>query len=645
MTAVKLRPAQHEPQAVVGRDHELAVLLGSLEESGPLVTFVHGIAGIGKSTLLGAFVARARERGATVLRVDCGSIEPTARGFLGELRRAIGQSDDADPVARLATMSGRVVLGVDGYEAFRVSETWLRREFLPALSSNARLVVMGRDLPSLSWFGPIGVAGSVSVMELGPLDDDAARALLRSSGLSDEVATRVHRVARGHPLALRVAAATAAAASDMFLEDLAAQRVIQELAGEYVDHLDPSTRRALDAASVVRRATVPLLGAMLPDVASQDAYARLLELPFVRQASDGLALHETMQQAIATRLRAEDPSRHRGYRQAAWRCLRDDLRSAGSGDLWRYTADILYLIENPILREAFFPSGAQLCTVEPARTADGPAILETITRHEGPHSAAVLHAWWDRAPQVFRSIRDRDGQFAGLTMPFEISAVPRSRWPQDPLADAWLDHLRRDPVPSGQLVLFSRRLLDRALGEAPGAVQAAAFLETKRLYMELRPRLRRIYWSAWTILDMLPALTPLGFVRVPEADVDLDGRRMYSVMLDFGPGSIDEWLAHVAARELGVPQDDLLDLEAREIVIDGVRLGLTRLEFALLRYLMEREGKTVSRADLLADVWGYRYEGDSNVIDVGIRALRRKLGERAKAISTVRGMGYRYRRL
>jgi hypothetical protein len=352
-----------------------------------------------------------------------------------------------------------------------------------------------------------------------------------------------------------------------------------------------------------------------------------------------------MQQAIATRLRAEDPSRHRGYRQAAWRCLRDELRVAGSGELWRYTADILYLIENPILREAFFPSGMQLCTVELARAADGPPILETITRHEGARSAAVLHAWWERAPEVFRSIHDRDGQFAGFMILFDIGAVPRSRWPRDPVVDAWLDHLRREPVPSGQLVLFSRRLLDRTLGEGPGAVQASAFLETKRLYMELRPRLRRIYWTARTILDILPALTPLGFVRVPEADLDLDGRRMYSVMLDFGPGSIDEWLAHVAARELGVPQDDLLDLEAREIVIDGARLGLTRLEFALLRYLMEREGKTVSRADLLADVWGYRYEGDSNVIDVGIRALRRKLGPHAKAIATVRGMGYRYRRL
>jgi DNA-binding response OmpR family regulator len=53
----------------------------------------------------------------------------------------------------------------------------------------------------------------------------------------------------------------------------------------------------------------------------------------------------------------------------------------------------------------------------------------------------------------------------------------------------------------------------------------------------------------------------------------------------------------------------------------------------------------VSRADLLADLCGYRYEGDSNVVDVAIRALRRKLGDRSEVITTVRGTGYRYRRL
>jgi len=647
VAAVTLRDLAEERELrdLVGRENELAVLLRTLDESGPLVTFVHGIAGIGKSTLLGAFAARARERGATVIRIDCASVEPTARGFLAELRRSTGGAGDTDPLQRLAALTDRVVLAVDTYEAFRVSETWLRQTLIPALPGNTRLLIAGRDAPSIAWFAPIGLGGSLSVVELGPLADDAARALLRAAGLTDEAARRVHRVTRGHPLALRVAAAGAAAMPGAELEEVAAQQVVEELAGPYIQGLDPATRRALEAASLVRRVNLSLLAAMLPDAAPQDAYDRLVDLPFVRQLTDGLALHETMQQAIAIRLRADDPSRHRAYRQAAWRCLRDELRQAGAADLWRYTADMLYLIENPVVREAFFPSGAQLCSVEHSRTADGPAILETIARHEGPRAAVILHGWWDRAPEAFRTIRDRDGQIAGFSILFEVGSIPRQRWPQDPMIDAWVAHLRREPVPRGQQVLFSRRLLDRALGEGAGAVQGAAFLDTKRLYMEMRPRLRRIYWTAWTVLDLLPALTPLGFVRVPEADLDLDGRRLRTVMLDFGPGSIDEWLAHVAARELGIPQDDLLDLEAREIVVDGRRLALTRLEFALLRFLMEREGKTISRADLLANVWGYRYEGDSNVIDVAIRALRRKLGDRSDVITTVRGTGYRYRRV
>jgi hypothetical protein len=162
--------------------------------------------------------------------------------------------------------------------------------------------------------------------------------------------------------------------------------------------------------------------------------------------------------------------------------------------------------------------------------------------------------------------------------------------------------------------------------------------------MELRPRLRRIYWASYLGLDYLPALTPLGFVRLPEADVELDGRRYVTLMNDFGPASIDGWLARLAASELGIPQDDLLDLGAHELVVDGQRVGLTKLEFELLHYLMERDGKTVTRAELLADVWGYSYAGDSNVVEVAVGALRRKLGHGSAAVATVRGVGYRYHR-
>ncbi|HTJ60106.1 MAG TPA: winged helix-turn-helix domain-containing protein [Candidatus Saccharimonadales bacterium] len=632
-----------ERRTFVGRDAELAALNGILEDDGPLVAFVHGLAGIGKSTLLMAFIERARGRGARIIQIDSGIIEPTERGFLAAVRQAIGSPADADPVARLATIATRVVLVVDSYEALRVSDAWFRQQLIGSLPANVRVVLAGREPPALSWFGRIGWSGSLATIELGALDAAAARQLLSSAGLDHDAAERVARIARGHPLALRVAAAAAGSAVGG-LEELAAQQVLDALARGYVEQLDPLVRRALDAASVVRRLTPSLLVAMVPEASASEVFERLLQLPFVRSASDGLVLHEMMQQAIATRLRSDDAARERAYRQAAWRHLRQEIREAGASMLWRYTADMLFLVENPIVREAFFPTGMQLHSVEPAQSADGAAILEAIARHDGPSAAAIAHQWWDRAPEAFRAVRDREGQVSGFAIFFQSGTVQEKRAPADPIMTAWRDHLRRSPVPAGQVVLFARRSLDRAVGEGPGSVQGALFMETKRLYMELRPRLRRIYWASYLGLDYLPALTPLGFVRVPEADVELDGRRYVTLMNDFGPASIDGWLARIAASELGIPQDDLLDLGAHELVVDGQRVGLTKLEFELLHYLMERDGKTVTRAELLADVWGYSYAGDSNVVEVAVGALRRKLGHGSAAVATVRGVGYRYHR-
>ena len=76
--------------AVVGRQAERAVLLDLVERDRPLVAAVHGLAGIGKSALLAAFAEDARAHGAAVVSLDCGGIEPTERGFLAALDRAIG---------------------------------------------------------------------------------------------------------------------------------------------------------------------------------------------------------------------------------------------------------------------------------------------------------------------------------------------------------------------------------------------------------------------------------------------------------------------------------------------------------------------------------------------------------------------------
>ncbi|HZG03509.1 MAG TPA: response regulator transcription factor [Streptomyces sp.] len=82
-----------------------------------------------------------------------------------------------------------------------------------------------------------------------------------------------------------------------------------------------------------------------------------------------------------------------------------------------------------------------------------------------------------------------------------------------------------------------------------------------------------------------------------------------------------------------------VDPGARRATLDGRDVALTAKEFAVLEYLAVRAGEVVSKAEVLDHVWDFAYEGDVNIVEVYVSALRRKLG--ADVIATVRGAGYR----
>ena len=121
------------------------------------------------------------------------------------------------------------------------------------------------------------------------------------------------------------------------------------------------------------------------------------------------------------------------------------------------------------------------------------------------------------------------------------------------------------------------------------------------------------------------------------------GAAYSSVALDFGPGSVDGWLAELVGAELGVADDLVSDESARELSVRGARVALTPLEFGLFECLRHREGKAVTRAELLREVWGTDFTGGSNIVDAVVRSLRQKLGASAVVVETVRGTGYRLR--
>ena len=78
-----------------------------------------------------------------------------------------------------------------------------------------------------------------------------------------------------------------------------------------------------------------------------------------------------------------------------------------------------------------------------------------------------------------------------------------------------------------------------------------------------------------------------------------------------------------------------------EVFKNGIKIELTLKEFELLVYLLINKGKALSRNQLLTNLWGFSYDGDSRIIDVHIFKLREKIDPKAEYLKTIRGIGYK----
>ena len=314
---------------------------------------------------------------------------------------------------------------------------------------------------------------------------------------------------RGHPLSLQLAASAVRERPDA-PEDAVLPTVAQELAELWLAGLDPQTREALDATSVLRRITFSLLGAMLPAESPQAAFERLRALPFVELGREGLVIHDTVREAVAALVRASDPVRWRAYRTAAWRQIRRELAGSTGAARWASTADMIHLTEEPLVREAFFPSSVQHYAVETARPDDWADIEAIVARHEPAAEVELMRAWWAEVPQAFRVARHPRGIVVAFTVLAELTDVPQRLLTHDPVCEPWRRHLRSDPVPRGQCVLLARTALARVTGAAASPCFAALLRDMERASLDAGPALRRIY-SVVHRNEALAAIAPLGF--------------------------------------------------------------------------------------------------------------------------------------
>ncbi len=85
-----------------------------------------------------------------------------------------------------------------------------------------------------------------------------------------------------------------------------------------------------------------------------------------------------------------------------------------------------------------------------------------------------------------------------------------------------------------------------------------------------------------------------------------------------------------------------INIAARTVTVDGVKVDLTPKEYELLFYLVENKNIALSRDKLLSDIWGYDFFGDDRTIDTHIKNLRNNLGPYREFIVTLRGVGYKF---
>jgi hypothetical protein len=379
---------------------------------------------------------------------------------------------------------------------------------------------------------------------LGPLGDDAALELLAAAGVPGSAAGRIRRYARGHPLALHLAAAVDRTRPGLHVDPGPPVEVADELLRAMLAETEPRVVATLEAASVLRRVDEPLLAALLGLDDAGSAWRELAGLPFVEPTADGLRVHDLVRDCVARILAARDPDRHEELRRRAAAQLAARVRRQAAPS-WRTTADLLYLARHPAVRDAFFPHDDVRVAVDPALPADEPALREIVARH-APGEADLLGLWWRHHQGAWVVARD-GAEVVGFGICLDSADTDPLVVAADPVASAVADDLRARPVGPGGRTLTIRH--QRSIGpKSPSPADGALIVDYKRHYLRLRPHLRRTYTTVEDPDKWLPLLAPLGFR--PLREVTLPSPRSNTstltlAVLEFGEGSVDGWLARL----------------------------------------------------------------------------------------------------
>jgi hypothetical protein len=539
----------------------------------PIVAYLHGPGGIGKSSLLRHTARQAELAGRRVVHLD-------AR-FL-----------DADPhrleqAAALACVEPGAVLLIDSFEHCQPIEPWLRDTFLLRLADGALVVLASRIAPDAEWSLDPGWTQLFVDLVVRPLDAAQSDALLAARGVTEEQRGALVAFAGGSPLALSLAASVPAAPWEPTGDVLTT--LVKRLVGDL-----PSTahRRALEVVAQAYVTRESLLRTALGDEDTATVFSWLRQLPYVEATPEGLHPHDAVRATLAADLRWRDPERYDDVRvQASVACLQA-VRRASEEDALVRVAEWMFLFRDQGGPNDLYDWQAHPHVEDtPLRPDDVPDVLRMAEETEGPASATAVAHWVRRQPQGFRVYR-----YAGSSAPVAFMAILRLEVPlpedlaQDPVIAALWSYVE-DAAPLGQ----GEHLGIRRFAVQPGWHQRPSplmdLISRRTIAAEMRVLGRAVTFTVFSDAERWRRyLANAGLQEV--VAVDVDGRAQHVFGRDWRRQPVEQWVEHrarvmvapvagwTAAASAGGSDDDLSRVAFEEGVVEALRTWHAPREFA-----------------------------------------------------------------
>ncbi|MCA9516710.1 MAG: ATP-binding protein [Myxococcales bacterium] len=383
------------PPHLFGREAELDALLPVLDGAGPRVAYVWGVGGIGKSTLVRAFLAAH-----PTLATD--EVDSTAL-----------PSDLSELVARVRAAELTVI---DGLEQRPGLSELIRRQVLPRLPSGARLIVASREPPDPRWAAELGPGGFLA-LGLDRLSPEAAAALLSHWGVPEVAHDVVSELCHGHPLALVLASRVTDL--DAFVNDgldASPELVVALVTSAGLARDAALTRDVNTVCSIARRTTDALLWELFPKVPPERlsaALSAMVEQGWAHRDRDGVYPHDLIRDALRADAKWRDRARYERLFAAVAERVVARLREHGAPAL----PDAGHLlIDHPVYCRIAAHRGA--IVPGPQRVLEDVAafrglLSEVVSRENLEHAAA----WIERGRATVHVLEGEDGE------PSEVACV------------------------------------------------------------------------------------------------------------------------------------------------------------------------------------------------------------------------------